>query len=253
MLARDARATVDEGYYVHTAPIEPVSASLKNAITQSKTVPVITEIKGASPSAGTIKKGFAPEKIAEAMAKGGAVGISVLTEPKHFDGALSYLARVREAVSLPILMKDIVISSVQLEAASRIGANAVLLIEALFDREYCDSSVDEMIAEAHSRNLEVLLETHSDDEFRRALSSDADMVGINNRDLGTLKVDLSVTKKILEENSAVGKIVVSESGIATADDVRFLHACGAKAFLVGSAIMLANDVEAKVRELVHAS
>jgi indole-3-glycerol phosphate synthase len=149
-------------------------------------------------------------------------------------------------------MKDIIISPVQLEAAATVGADAVLLIKALFDRGYCKPGVDEMVVEAHSRGLEVLLEAHSEDEFHRALGSDADMVGINNRDLGTLKVDLNVTKKILEKNPGEGKIVVSESGITKADNVRFLRACGADAFLVGSAIMRADDVEAKVREFVHA-
>jgi indole-3-glycerol phosphate synthase len=109
-----------------------------------------------------------------------------------------------------------------------------------------------MIAKAHSENLEVLLEIHNEKEFRSAISSDADIVGINNRDLGTLKVNLNVTKRILEKNGAHGKLVVSESGIKTPEDIRFLVACGAKAFLVGSAIMLADDVEKKVNELVAA-
>ncbi len=252
ILAKDAKATIDQGYYVHPPRTATVPGSLKNALTHSKAVPVITEIKGASPSAGAIRKDFAPEKIAEDMARGGAAGISVLTEPKHFDGALGYLARVRQAVKLPILMKDIILSETQLEAGARFGANAALLIQALFDRGYSERSVDEMVAEAHSRNLEVLLETRSADEFQRALKSGADMVGINNRDLRTLQVDLKATKRILENNTHEGKTIVSESGIATADDVRFLRACGANAFLVGSAIMRAHDVEAKVRELVHA-
>jgi indole-3-glycerol phosphate synthase len=225
---------------------------LKTAIIQSRTVPVITEVKAASPSAGTIRKNIAPAEIAVAMAKGGATGISVLTEPKHFNGSLSYLAKVRESVDLPILMKDIIISPAQLEAASKIGANAALLIQALFDRGYCEYGVDEMVEEAHSRKLEVLLEAHNEDEFRHAINSDADLVGINNRDLGTLKVDLNVTKRILEKNAANGKVVVSESGINTASDVRFLRDCGAKAFLIGSAVMMAEDVEAKVKEFVHA-
>jgi indole-3-glycerol phosphate synthase len=95
------------------------------------------------------------------------------------------------------------------------------------------------------------LETHNEDEFRRALSSDADLVGINNRDLGTLKVDLNVTRRILMKNRPEGKLVVSESGINTAADVRFLRGCGAHAFLVGSAVMLSSNVEEKVRELAH--
>jgi indole-3-glycerol phosphate synthase len=252
VLACDAKKTINAGYYEDVTPKRSLPVSLKTAIIQCKNVPIITEIKAASPSRGTIRKNIAPEEIAIAMEKGGATGISVLTEPKHFNGALGYLGKVRESVDLPILMKDIIINAVQLDAASKIGANAALLIQALFDRGYSEYKIDVMIEEAHSRNLEVLLETHNEDEFRRAVKSAADLVGINNRDLGTLKVDLNVTKRILARNVTEGKIVVSESGINSALDVLFLRGCGAKAFLIGSAIILADNVEVKVKEFVHA-
>jgi len=109
-----------------------------------------------------------------------------------------------------------------------------------------------MTAQAQSKNLEVLLETHNEDEFQSAVNSNADLIGINNRNLGTLKVDLEVTKRILEKNDAHGKIVVSESGIKTLTDLRFLHECGAHAFLIGSAIMMAGSIEKKVKEFVMA-
>jgi indole-3-glycerol phosphate synthase len=127
-----------------------------------------------------------------------------------------------------------------------------LLIKALFDRGYCECNLSYMISTAHSKNLEVLLETHTAEEFAVAVTTQADLVGINNRDLATLKVDLGVTKRILEQNNAKGRIVVSESGISTPADVRFLRQCGAQAFLVGSAVMLADNVEEKVMELVSA-
>jgi indole-3-glycerol phosphate synthase len=149
-------------------------------------------------------------------------------------------------------MKDIILSPVQLEAASKVGANATLLIQALFEKGYCECSINEMIAEAHSNKLEVLLETHTENEFRLAIDSDADLIGINNRNLGTLRVDLNVTKEILEKNDHDGKIVVSESGIRTIADLRFLRASGADAFLIGSAVMLADNVEEKVKEFVLA-
>ena len=250
VLARDAKETINKGYYEIVTQTAASQVSLKTAIVESKTVPVITEIKAASPSKGTIRKNLKADKIAEAMEKGGAVGISVLTEPKHFHGSLKYLTQVRETVKLPILMKDIIVSSVQLEAASRAGANAALLIQALFDRGYGECGIQDMIAKAHSKNLEVLLETHTASEFRFAVSTDADIVGINNRDLRTLKVDLTVTKKILEENKAEGKIIVSESGINSPADLRFLRECGANAFLIGSAVMSADNIEGKVKEFV---
>jgi indole-3-glycerol phosphate synthase len=252
VLARDAKATIKAGYYEHLTEAATEPISLRKAIQQSQHVPVIAEIKGASPSAGVIRHEFATEKVASAMARGGAVGISVLTEPKHFNGSLANLVKVRRAVELPVLMKDIIVSPLQLEAAARTGANAVLLIQALFDRGYGKLGVHEMIEAAHSRRLEVLLEAHDGDEFRRALASNADLVGINNRNLATLEVDLNVTRHILEKKSLDGKIVVSESGIHTAADILFLSECGAEAFLVGSAIMSTEDIEEKVREFTFA-
>jgi indole-3-glycerol phosphate synthase len=251
-LAQSARATIDSGYYETLNEPVTSSISLKKAILEAENAPVITEIKAASPSAGTIREHIQASSVAKSMEKGGAVGISVLTEPKHFNGSLHSLAEARRTVKLPILMKDIILSPVQLNAASKAGANVALLIEALFDRGYCECSIHEMIARAHSAGLEVLLEAHTADEFRSAVRTHADLVGINNRNLATLKVDLNVTKAILERNRAEGKVVISESGINTATDLRFLRECGAQAFLIGSAVMLADNVEAKVREFVSA-
>ena len=252
VLAQDAKETIRRGYYEVPTRTLVASISLKRAIMTSKNAPVITEIKAASPSAGVIRQNLEAAELARAMEKGGAVGISVLTEPTHFQGSLNSLAEALKAVKLPILMKDIILSPVQIDAASKVGANAVLLIQALFDRGHCEFSLKEMITEAHSKNLEVLLETHNEDEFRSAVDTDVDLAGINNRDLGKLKVDLDVTRRILENNDAKGKIIVSESGINTPVDIHFLHACGAHAFLIGSAIMQVDNVEEKVKEFVHA-
>ena len=251
-LAQSARATIDSGYYEAGNLAVTSTISLKEAILEAKHAPVITEIKAASPSAGTIRKNVNASLTAKSMENGGAIGLSVLTEPKYFHGSLRSLVEARKAVKLPILMKDIILSPVQLEAASKRGASAALLIEALFDRGYCECSVHEMIARAHSQELEVLLEAHTADEFRSAVRTHADLIGINNRNLATLKVDLNVTKTILERNRAEGKVVVSESGVNTAADLRFLRECGAQAFLIGSAVMLADHVEGKVREFVSA-
>jgi len=252
MLAQDAKERINKGYYEVSTKVLTPSISLKKAILESKHIPIIAEIKAASPSLGTIRKNFIPEEVARALEKGGAVGISVLTEPKHFKGSLFSFTKVRKAVKLPILMKDIIISPTQLETASKIGANTVLLIKTLFERRYCECDVHEMIAQAQSKNLEVLLETHNEDEFRSAINSNADLIGINNRDLRTLKVDLGVTKRILEKNDGHGKIVVSESGVKTPADLRFLHECGAHAFLVGSSIMMADNIEKRLKEFALA-
>ena len=252
VLTQSANETIKSGYYEAVKEIATSHISLKKAILETENAPVITEIKAASPSKGTIRKNVEASNLARSMEKGGALGISVLTEPKHFKGSLRSLTEARKAVTIPILMKDIIISPVQLDAASKAGANVALLIKALFDRGYCESGLHEMIARAHSEGLEVLLETHTEEEFRSAVRTHADLVGINNRNLATLKVDLNVTKRILERNSAQDKIVVSESGINALGDLRFLCECGAHAFLIGSAIMLADNVENKVKEFVSA-
>ena len=251
-LAVDAKETVNQGYYEISTQGTFASVSLRKAVIESKQNAVITEVKAASPSRGTIKESFDPKEVAAAMERGGATGISVLTEPKHFNGSVDYVTQVREAVELPILMKDIIIDETQLEAASRIGANVVLLIEALFERGYCEHTLEEMMSKAHSRNLEVLLETHNESEFCSAIETGADLVGINNRDLRTLEVDIGVTERILKKYDSKGKVVVSESGMIVPSDVSFLRGCGAQAFLIGSAIMMATSIEKTVKEFVTA-
>ena len=251
-LAMDAVGTIESGYYQKVEGKKHTKISLKQAIQDCRTNAVITEIKSASPSAGTIRDSIDPRAIAQAMQNAGAVGLSVLTEPKHFKGSLEALILAREAVKLPILMKDIFLVLDQIEAAARIGADAVLLIQGLFDRDCCEVSVDKTIAFAHSRGLEVLLETHTDAEFKSAVDTKADLVGINNRNLATLAIDLNTTKQILQKNDKCGKTVISESGIKSVGDLAFLRGFGADAFLIGSSIMLTDNIELKVKEFVQA-
>jgi len=251
-LAIDAKKTIDSGYYNIELSAKQPKVSLKQAILDCKGNAVITEIKAASPSLGTIRTEVNAKEIAQTMARAGAVGISVLTEPKHFQGSLSALLQAREATVLPILMKDIVIVAEQIEVAAQLGANAVLLIQALFDRRYCEMSTEKTIAYAHSKGLEVLLETHTETEFKVAVETDADLVGVNNRNLANLQIDLETTRRILRRQGKHGKIVISESGVKTQGDLQFLRDCGADAFLVGSSIMSSADVEGKIREFVQA-
>lgn len=253
VLVKDAEKTVSEGYYkVETLNIKKPNLSLKNHILKCKHAPIIAEIKPASPSLGELRKISNLKDVVKAIEKGGIAGISVLTEPKYFKGSLKLLGEVRSCSKLPILMKDIIIDPVQIEAASKIGANAILLIASIYERAYTNYSIREMIEFAHAKNLEVLLEAQSKKEFLSALKTEADLIGINNRNLKTLEVDLKVTQKILSETGDCGKVVVSESGIQSPNDIKFLRKCGAHAFLVGSVIMLADDIEAKVRELAMA-
>jgi indole-3-glycerol phosphate synthase len=249
-LAQSAVERIKNGYYDVERQVPISRISLKRKILESVYTPIITEIKPASPSFGTIRKSVDVTNIAMAMENAGAVGISILTEPKHFGGSLAFLTEIRSAVKLPLLMKDIIVSPIQLEAASKTEANAVLLIAPLFERRYCECDVHNMIAQAKSMSLEVLLETHSKEEFISAINTNADLIGINNRDLKTLKVDLKTTERILSNSNSEGILIVSESGIKTPADICFLRGCGAHAFLIGSSIMMAINVEKKVREFV---
>lgn len=252
-LANEAAKRVEEGYYNPTSKPKLLARpkSLREAVLRCTRAPIISEIKFASPSSGALREYTSLGIIARALEEGGSVGISVLTEPQNFGGKLEFIGEIRSLVSVPILMKDIVLSPVQIEAAYRSGADAVLLIQALFDRGYCEGSVQSMIRQAHSFGLEVLLESHSEDEFLRAVNSRADLVGINNRDLKTLTVNLEVTKRILARHHPQGKVVVSESGINTPQDIRYLRECGAQAFLVGTSIMKSDNVKEKVMQLVE--
>jgi indole-3-glycerol phosphate synthase len=252
ILALDAKKSVMEGYYTVTAEDEHKFVSLKKSIIEFTRAPIITEIKLASPSLGTIREDAVVEDLASEMMAGGAVAISVLTEFKHFMGSLKLFIKVRKRVGLPLLMKDIILARAQIDAAYAIGADTILLIKALFDRGYCECSISNMIEYAHSKGIEVLLETHREDEFSSALETEADLVGINNRDLRTLKVDISTTRRILEKVDPKGRIIVSESGIKNSSDIPILRNAGAQAFLIGSVIMLAEDSKKKVREFVSA-
>ena len=221
MLAKDALDTTASGYYESSSYSKNSILSLKKAILESK-IAIIAEIKSTSPTTKIIRK-VEPIRLSKNMEKGGATGISILTEPKHFNGSLSYLKQARESVEIPLLMKDIIVAPIQLDAAANLGADAILLIQALFDRGYCKEELQNMISYAHMKGLEVLLEIHSIKEFLKAVESKADMIGINNRDLKTFKVDLDTTVRILSYNLSYNKVIVSESGIRNLEDIKYLQ------------------------------
>lgn len=256
ILCRTAHKTVAGGYYSGFAERDkPVDTGptlrLSECIRRCACLPLIAEVKLASPTMGAVHVDAGA--IARHMQAGGAVGISVVTEPRFFKGFSHMLGTVRSCVSVPLVMKDFVVSACQIEAARDAGASAILLIQALFDRGYATRGAEDMIAFAHAIGLEVLLEAHTDSEFKRALSTDADLVGINNRDLRTLTVDLMTTRDILEKVPTDGRVVVSESGVETPEEALFLKRCGVDALLVGSALMRAEDVRRAVNGMVGAA
>lgn len=217
--------------------------SLSDAIKRCRGPPVIAEIKPKSPSAGVLRKGLDVGAQAKAYEAGGAVGISVLTEPDYFGGDMEGLAKVRQNVRLPVLRKDFIVDNYQIHESVAYGADAVLLIvSCLGDR------LPDFLGFAKDVALEALVECHSRSEIEKAVAAGAALIGINNRDLRTMKVDLKITRE-LAKYVPKDRILVSESGINTPDDVRFLLRSGAKAVLVGTVLMKAENVRRKLMEL----
>src|SRR3989440_6653310 len=250
-LALKAGARVERGYYDNVQTGKLSSKSLVETIQRLESTPVITEVKFASPSAGKIRDHGDPLRIARAMLKGGACAISVLTDPDDFQGNMETLATLSREVDVPLVMKDIIVSPVQIQAAARSGASAVVLISELFSRRLSEEPLDRLVREASRLGLEVLLEANSPEEFRKLSEHKPDLYGINNRNLSTFQLDLSTTERVLAMNGHVDRPVVSESGIENRRDIVRLKNAGAEAFLVGTSIMKSPDVESKVRELVN--
>ncbi len=209
---------------------------------------VLAEVKRASPSAGPIRPGADPAAIAAAYAAAGAAAISVLTDRRFFDGDLAFLARCRAAVPLPLLRKDFVVDPYQVAESRAAGADAILLIAAAL----APAQLAELAAAARGHGLDVLVEVHGEDELPAALASGATLIGINHRDLKTMKMDLSLTPA-LAPRLPPGVVLVAESGIRTAEDVARLGAAGAHAVLVGEHLMRAPSPGAALRELLGAS
>jgi indole-3-glycerol phosphate synthase len=203
---------------------------------------VIAEVKKASPSAGVIAESFDPVEIATKYEQLGADAVSVLTDEKYFHGNLEHLVRVRRSISLPVLRKDFVVDELQIAEAAAGGADAILLIVAALDQ----LQLAELAATAQKYQLEALVEVHTLAEMERAVDAGAEIIGINNRDLGTFTIDLSVTEK-LSEQAPDDVVLVSESGIRTAEDVARVRACGVDAVLVGEALMRGELSPAQLR------
>jgi indole-3-glycerol phosphate synthase len=247
-LAQNSEKAIEEGIYKIMHQNKKSNKNLIDEIKQNKHASLITEVKFSSPSLGNIREIVDPTSIAKSMVDGGAVGLSVLTQPHLFNGSPEYFSQIRNAVKVPLLMKDIVIDKVQIDAAEKLGADVILLIQGIFDKKFA-KDIDEFIDYAHKKKLLVLLEAHTKKEFSDSTKTSADILGINNRDLDTLQIDLNTTKTILDAVTK-DRIIISESGIKTPKDIQFLHNCGADAFLVGSSIMKTKDIKGVVSRLV---
>jgi indole-3-glycerol phosphate synthase len=215
------------------------------AALKGKEMKLIAEVKKASPSKGVLVAGFNPLKLAKTYAGNGAAAVSVLTDAKYFHGNIDYLAAISQEVPVPVLRKDFIIDKYQVYESAAYGADAVLLITAVLIVEQLES----LLKLSKSLRLSCLVEVHDEKEMFKALLAGAEIIGINNRDLATFKVDIDTTRR-LRMLVPQELVVVSESGIHTKEDMKKMRECKVDAVLVGEALVTAPDIPAKMRELL---
>ncbi|MDD5681296.1 MAG: indole-3-glycerol phosphate synthase TrpC [Candidatus Omnitrophica bacterium] len=228
------------GRQVHSKP-----HFFKHSLAKRNHIHLIAEVKKASPSAGVIREDFDPLKIALAYETGGASAISVLTDEKFFQGSLSHLEKIKKSVRLPVLRKDFIIDEYQIYESIAHGADAALLIADLLTA----GELKNFLAIGRENKFDFLVEVHSEEDVQKALDSGCDIIGINNRDLHTFKVDVYTTARLIKLIPHE-KIIISESGIRTRENVSYLRSLGVDAVLIGEAFMRSDDIGAKVRELI---
>ncbi|ACL73871.1 indole-3-glycerol phosphate synthase TrpC [Thioalkalivibrio sulfidiphilus] len=242
---RSARTSLEDlRRFVDAAPaVRPFLGALEAKIHAGQAA-VIAEIKKASPSKGLLREDFDPEAIAKRYEAGGAACLSVLTDHDFFQGSEAYLEDARAACGLPVLRKDFMIDPYQVYEARVMGADCVLLIVSALD----DVKLRDLLALTHELGMNVLIEVHDREELERALRLDARLIGINNRNLRSFETRLETTLDLLAMMPA-DRLVVTESGIHTRDDVARMRNAGVHAFLVGEAFMRASDPGARLAEL----
>lgn len=219
--------------------------TFSRALTCDTNISIIAEIKKASPSQGVIKEDFNPIEIARLYEAGGAAAISVLTDEKFFQGNLKYLMDVKKSVTLPVLRKDFIVDAYQIYEARFAGADAILLIAALLSKEEIQFFLDL----AQEMCMDCLVEVHAEAELQKVLQTSATIIGINNRDLATFKIDLETTGRLMSMIPDE-KIIVSESGIKSRTEIVKLFKMGINAILVGETLMKSHDIPAKLHELL---
>jgi indole-3-glycerol phosphate synthase len=223
----------------------PLPRGFIRAIADAPGVAIIAEAKKASPSKGVIQPDFDPVRIARNYQAGGAHCLSVLTDADFFQGSLTFIPQVRDAIDLPVLRKDFIVDPLQIEEARAVGADAILLIAAILDR----AQLRDFRLLAESLGMDALVEVHDERELDDALAAGSRLIGINNRNLHDFSVSLATTFRLLPRIPPEIP-VVSESGIASAADMRRLKAAGVKAALIGESLMRAGRQDQLLREFL---
>ena len=235
-------------------PLSELRAAIKErplpldlaAVLTGDSLRLIAEVKRASPSRGVLFPNLDPVKLASTYAQSGAAAISVLTESRYFGGSQEDLEGIRHKLpNISLLRKDFILKPYQIFESCAWGADAVLLIVSILD----DDEFEELLLLSHALGMQCLVEVHNEEELKKALAHDAKIIGINNRDLDTMAVDINVTRR-LRPLIPPGRIVVSESGIKGRGEMQKLKEWGVDAVLVGEALVTANDVAAKIKELL---
>lgn len=216
----------------------------KKALKKAKTLSLIAELKQASPSSGVIVKNYEPAKIARVYEKSGASCLSVLTDEKFFKGELLHIQMVKKETTLPVLRKDFIIDTYQILESALYGADAVLLIARILE----EKTLRDCISICRDFDMTPMVEVHSKNDLDKAMSVNPDIIGINNRDLDTLEVDLKTTEKLIKFIPR-GILKISESGISTHKDIGYLKSLDIDAVLIGEALLKSKDIKKKIKEL----
>ncbi|MFH1846525.1 MAG: indole-3-glycerol phosphate synthase TrpC [Candidatus Omnitrophota bacterium] len=223
-----------------------IRSSFKKNIGRKGHINLIAEVKKSSPSKGVIRPNFEPIKIALTYQASGASAISVLTDERFFDGKPEYLKKIKERVTIPVLRKDFIIDEYQIYESAVLGADAVLLIAHILTQE----EIERYLMILRDLGMEALVEVHNEEEVDKALASRAPIIGINNRNLMNFEVDVGVTQRLIRLIPET-KVVVSESGLETYEQIMFLKSLGVNAVLIGETFMRVENIGEKVRELIR--
>ncbi|MEA3329051.1 MAG: indole-3-glycerol phosphate synthase TrpC [Candidatus Omnitrophota bacterium] len=241
----EAKAKVSQKGLIEKKSDFPGRRDFKSAISKAHQINLIAEIKKASPSRGIIREDFNPVRIAQLYQNSAARAISILTDQQFFKGSLDYLNQVRQVVTLPILRKDFIIDEYQIYQSALAGADAVLLIAAILSGE----ELNRFLSVASGIGLDVIVEIHSEKDIEKLSQTDPLIIGINNRDLVSFEVNLDTTERLIRLLPK-GKIIISESGVKTHQDVMKLKSLGVNAVLIGEGFMESEDISAKVKEVM---